>query len=72
MALQPTVKVENGKVVGAYAAQAKNVGYKNNQSVEDALDELNTKVPAPPSSNGTYKLTCVVSGGVTTYSWVSV
>lgn len=41
-------------------------------SVEDALDELTTKVPTPPSSNGTYKLTCVVSSGVATYSWVSV
>lgn len=41
-------------------------------SVKDRLDELTTKVPTPPSSNGTYKLTCVVSSGVATYSWVSV
>lgn len=39
MALENVVEVHDGKVVGAYASQAKNVSYKNG-SVEDALDEL--------------------------------
>lgn len=28
--------------------------------------------PIPPATNGTYNLRCVVSGGVPSYSWVSV
>lgn len=39
MALQPSIRVINGKVFGAYAAQAKNVAYGQG-TVEDALDEL--------------------------------
>ena len=31
------------------------------------LDEM---LPNPPSSNGTYTLTCTVSGGTVTYEWV--
>lgn len=38
MALQPSIRVINGKVFGAYAAQAKNVAYGQG-TVEDALDE---------------------------------
>lgn len=34
------------------------------------LDNL-SKIPAPPSTNGTYKLIATVSGGTPTYSWVS-
>ena len=40
MALENVVEVHDGKVVGAYTAQAKNVAY-GNQSVEDALDDMN-------------------------------
>ena len=39
MALENVVEVHDGKVVGAYTAQAKNVAY-GNQSVEDALDKV--------------------------------
>lgn len=28
-------------------------------------------IPSAPTTNGTYKLRCVVSGGIPTYSWVS-
>lgn len=44
MALQPSIRVINGKVFGAYAAQAKNVAYGQG-TVEDALDELEIKKP---------------------------
>ena len=43
MALQPSIRVINGRVFGAYAAQAKNVAYGQG-TVEDALDELNESV----------------------------
>lgn len=43
MALQPAIKVEDGKVMGAYAAQAKNVSYGSG-SVEDTLDIINGKL----------------------------
>ena len=42
MSLQPAIKVEDGKVMGAYASQAKNVSYGSG-TVEDALDALNAK-----------------------------
>lgn len=45
MALQPAVEVHNGKVVGAYTAQAKNVSYGSG-SVEDALDGAAKKAEA--------------------------
>ena len=43
MALQPSIRVINGRVFGAYAAQAKNVTYGQG-TVEDALDDLNESV----------------------------
>ena len=43
MALQPSIRVINGRVFGAYASQAKNIAYGNG-TVEDALDELNESV----------------------------
>lgn len=33
--------------------------------------QVTTDIPPAPSSNGTYTLQCVVSGGIPTYSWVS-
>ena len=54
MSLQNAMKVENGKVIGAYTAQAKNVSYGNG-SVEDALDNLSTRLVAESSGTGTYK-----------------
>lgn len=42
MALQPSIRVINGRVFGAYAAQAKNVSYGQG-TVEDALDALKVK-----------------------------
>lgn len=42
MALQPSIRVINGRVFGAYAAQAKNVAYGQG-TVEDALDDLKVK-----------------------------
>ncbi len=39
------------------------------QSVSAALD---TRVPAPPTADGTYQLQTTVTDGVASYSWVSV
>ena len=33
------------------------------------LDAVEAKLPAPPSADGTYRLTVTVSGGAATYSW---
>ena len=33
---------------------------------------VTTRVPAPPSSDGTYYLKCVVSSGTPTYSWTTL
>lgn len=35
------------------------------------IERVSVQVPVPPTANGTYRLTCVVSGGVPTYSWTS-
>lgn len=54
MALQPSIRVINGKVFGAYAAQAKNVAYGQG-TVEDALDALQIKkttISGTTDSNG--------------------
>ena len=42
------------------------------QSAEDVVrkQELDTKVPNAPSTNGTYTLKCTVAGGVKTYQWI--
>lgn len=44
------------------------LAYYNNKIKE----YFNTKVPAPPTTNGTYNLQCSVVNGVVTYSWVSI
>ena len=36
------------------------------------LTALEAKIPTPPTTDGTYRLTVTVSGGVATYAWVSV
>ena len=74
MSLQPTVRVEDGKVIGAYASQAKNVSYGNG-TVEDALDEINARVGANSvvkndridlsGYDGTNQYTCLVDGYAT-------
>lgn len=40
---------------------------------QDGLEilALQTKVPDPPTTDGTYVLTATVSGGTATYAWVS-
>lgn len=43
MALENVVEVHDGKAVGAFTSQAKNISYKNG-SVEDALDEVGADV----------------------------
>ena len=42
-------------------------------TVKEAVDELATKltnIPDPPTTDGTYTLTCTVLNGEATYSWV--
>lgn len=40
-------------------------------TADGRLDAIEAKLPAPPSANGTYKLTAVVSNNGVTYSWQS-
>lgn len=58
-----------------------NIYYNNTSSglsastVKSAIDEvannLDTRIPAAPTTDGNYVLKCVVSSGTPTYSWVS-
>lgn len=41
-------------------------------SIAGAIDEVATRVPSAPTTDGTYMLKCVVSSGTPTYSWESV
>lgn len=38
-------------------------------TIKGVLNLINAKIPAPPASDGAYKLTVTVSSGVATYSW---
>lgn len=40
-------------------------------TADGRLDAIEAKLPAPPSANGTYKLTATVSNNGVTYSWQS-
>ena len=41
------------------------------QTVGAAINEISVRVPAPPSTDGTYTLSLTITDGVPTYSWVS-
>lgn len=36
---------------------------------ENLRKRVEDRLPDPPSGDGTYRLTCTISGGVKTYSW---
>lgn len=40
-------------------------------TADGRLDAIEAKLPAPPSANGTYKLTATVTDGGVTYTWVA-
>lgn len=40
-------------------------------TADGRLDAVEAKLPAPPSANGTYKLTATVTDGNVTYTWVA-
>lgn len=40
--------------------------------MNDAIVEVSNRIPAAPTTDGTYTLQCVVSSDTPTYSWVSV
>ena len=41
------------------------------QTIGAAINEISVRVPAPPSTDGTYTLSLTITDGVPTYSWVS-
>ena len=43
--------------------------YARDDAARLDITALQAKLPSPPSTSGTYRLTCTVSGGVATYSW---
>lgn len=67
MALQPSIRVINGKVFGAYAAQAKNVAYGQG-TVEDALDGLTANKQNNLSIYGTTTYSGTTTSGSTLMS----
>ena len=38
-------------------------------TIKGVLNLINAKIPAPPASDGAYKLTVTVADGTATYSW---
>lgn len=41
------------------------------ETIEEVVDYINARIPAPPAEDGTYNLTATVASGEATYSWVS-
>lgn len=41
------------------------------ETIEEVVDYINARIPAPPAEDGTYNLTVTVASGEATYSWVS-
>ena len=41
------------------------------QTLGAAINEISVRVPAPPTTDGTYTLSLTITSGVPTYSWVS-
>lgn len=41
-------------------------------SIAGAIDEVATRIPSAPTTDGTYMLKCVVSSGTLTYSWEEI
>lgn len=69
--------LENDNVITTNATSL-DVTYQKNNGIGDtasALDKrvtsLESKVPQPPTTDGTYKLTVTVASGTPTYSWES-
>lgn len=50
-------------------AQKGNLASGDPETIKGVVDYINAKIPAPPASDGAYKLTVTVSSGVATYSW---
>lgn len=42
---------------------------KAEQQLNSLIEDLKKKLPTPPTTDGTYNLRCIVSGGVASYSW---
>lgn len=40
-------------------------------SIDDALTNINTRIPTAPTADGSYKLTSTTTSGTSTYSWVA-
>ena len=40
-------------------------------SIDNALTNINTRIPTAPTTDGTYKLTSTVASGTPTYSWAT-
>ena len=45
--------------------------WRHEEFLKAIHDALVGRLPAPPDTDGTYLLTCTVSGGEPTYSWES-
>lgn len=63
-----TIEFRNFKLEFSGAvSQYKPAVYDNNIVISDYLQSI--KIPEAPTANGTYKLTCTVSGGTPAYTW---
>ena len=61
----PVIKGEDGYT------PIKGTDYWTAEDKAEIVEEAAAPIPDAPTSDGTYKLRCTVSGGTATYSWVT-
>lgn len=67
-AFDPLVVTVKGGVLSWTNTKGIPVGHESHW-FENLRKRVEDRLPDPPSADGTYRLTCTISGGVKTYSW---
>lgn len=67
-AFEPLVATVKGGVLSWTNTKGIPVGQESHW-FENLRKRVEDRLPDPPSADGTYRLTCTISGGVKTYSW---
>lgn len=62
--------IYNGTLVKAFKASKIKSGEQGYTTGDQVYDYITTRVPTPPTTDGTYSLQVSVSSGTATYSWV--
>ena len=67
-AYNPLIATVKGGVLSWTNTKGIPVGHESHY-FENLRKRVEDRLPDPPSADGTYRLTCTISGGVKTYSW---